>query len=132
MFDFGNGWTVGASYQHSEQHGLRSDLGALHVLWRLERGEVLGEFLTQGGHASASRAWGTYLQGVYEIERPFYLVGRYEHYRQPSPLPSLDLWTLGAVYRPQPHMALKLEYRFVGGNPDPNPEGVFSSFSILF
>jgi hypothetical protein len=37
------------------------------------------------------------------------------------------------VFKPFPFMAVKVEYRFVDRNPDEdNPEGFFSSFTVLF
>ncbi|MGH9198286.1 MAG: hypothetical protein ACRD1T_21455, partial [Acidimicrobiia bacterium] len=96
VYDTGRAWSVGASYQASETDGARSHLGGLHYLWKHRRGEVLGEFLYQEGEvlnqedeALGASQWGAYLQGVIEVHRPFYLVGRYEHFDQRPPEPTL-------------------------------------------
>ena len=76
--------------------------------------------------------WGTYVQGVLQVHGPFYLVGRYEYFNPPSPELTLNLFTLGAVFKPFPFVALKVEYRFCDRNPDDNPQGFFSSFTTFF
>lgn len=131
-YNTGPAWSVGATYQAAENDGAWSHLGGLHLLWQHRRGEILGEFLYEKGEALSSARWGTYLQGVIEVSRPFYLVGRYEHFDQSSPAPPLNLVTVGAVYKPLPFMALKAEYRFAEGPSADNPEGFFCSFTTLF
>ena len=61
----------------------------------------------------SSTQWGTYVQGVLELYGPLFAVGRYEHFAPPTPDPTLNLFTIGAVLRPLPFMAVKVEYRFV-------------------
>ncbi len=132
-YDTGPAWSVGISYQAAETDGGRSYLGGAHLLWPHRRGEILSEVYIQDGDALRSAQWGTYLQGVLQIHGPIYLVGRYEHFDPSAPDPTLNLFTLGGVFKPFPFMALKVEYRFVDRNPDEdNPEGFFSSFTVLF
>jgi len=126
------GWIIGSSYQASERHGNWSHLGGLHLFLQRQTFEVLGESLYQDSSSFTSAQWGTYLQGVLPIYRPFYLVGRYEHFDPLSPDPRLNLFTIGAVYKPLPFMALKVEYHFVDRSPEDNPAGFFSSFTTLF
>jgi hypothetical protein len=131
-YGIGPGWSVGATYQAAEEHGQWSHLGGLDALWQSRRLEILGEFLYQDGAALSSAQWGTYLQGVFTVYEPFYLVGRYEHFAQPSPDPPLNLWVIGVTCRPFPFMALKVEYRFVDRNPEDDPAGLFASFTTFF
>jgi hypothetical protein len=132
-YDTGPGWSVGISYQTSETDNSWTHLGGTFLQWQHRRGELLGEVYVQDGDALTSEQWGTYLQGLLQIHGPFYLVGRYEHFDPPKPGLTLNLFTLGAVFKPFPFMALKVEYRFVDRNPEEdNPEGFFSSFTTLF
>ena len=132
-YDTGPAWSAGISYQAAENDHAWSYLGGAHLLWQHRRGEILSEVYAQGGDALSSTQWGTYLQGVLQIHGPFYAVGRYEHFDPPAPELTLNLFTVGGVFKPFPFMALKVEYRFVDRNPDEdNPQGFFSSFTILF
>lgn len=104
-----------------------------HFLSQYERGEVLGEVYFQDGEGLKSSQWGTYLQGVFEVYHPFYLVGRYEHFDPPSGEVALNVFTFGGVWKPFPFMAVKVEYRFADRNPDEDdPQGFFSSFTTFF
>jgi hypothetical protein len=132
-YDTGPTWSVGASSQASESNGEWSYMGAVHALWLPRRGEVLSELYVQDGDALSQTQWSTYVQGVLEVHRPFYLVGRYEYFDPPSPDPTLNLFTVGGVYKPFPFMALKVEYRFSDHDPaDDNLRGFFTSFTTLF
>lgn len=138
-YDTAPTWSVGATYQAAQTNGEWSNLGALHLLWQPRRGEILSECYFQKGdnldgtttpHATQ---WGMYLQGVLEVYDPFYLVGRYEHFDQPSPQPTLNLFTIGGVWKPFPFMAVKVEYRFVDHTVETDsPAGFFSSFTTFF
>jgi hypothetical protein len=131
-YDTGPGWSVGISYQTAETDGAWTHLGGSYLQWQHRRGEILGEIYLQDGDALTSSQWGTYLQGVLQIHGPFHLVGRYEHF-DPAPGPTLNLFTLGAVFKPFPFMALKVEYRFVDRSPEEdNPQGFFASFTTFF
>jgi len=131
-YGVGAGWSVGATYQAAQNHDQWSHLGGLDARWQFRRLEILGEFLYQDGEELSSAQWGTYLQGVFTVYEPFYLVGRYEHYEQPSPDPPLNLWVLGVVCKPFPFMAVKIEYRLVDRNPEDDPAGLFASFTTFF
>jgi hypothetical protein len=132
-YDTGPAWSVGASSQAAERDGQWSYLGAAHLLWLPRRGEVLSELYVQDGDALSEAQWGTYVQGVLEVHRPFYLVGRYEYFEPPSPDRALNLFTIGGVFKPFPFMAFKVEYRFADHDPgDDNLRGFFTSFTTLF
>ena len=72
------------------------------LLWEHPRGQILTECYAQGGDALTSTQWGAYARGVFNVWGPFFLVGRYEHYDQPSPNPTLNILTGGAVWKPFP------------------------------
>jgi hypothetical protein len=132
-YERGPEWTAGATFQAAENSDDQwSQLGAVHLLWEHRRGEILSEAYVQGGDALSSTQWGTYVQGVLEVYGPFFAVGRYEHFDPPTPDPALNLFTIGAVWRPLPFMAVKVEYRFVDRSVDDPLEGFFSSFTTFF
>jgi hypothetical protein len=93
-------------------------------------GRVVSRAARLAPHASSQ--WGAYLQGVVNVSGPFYLVGRYEYFDPPHAAAPLHLFTPGAVYKPWPFMALKVEYRFTDRRDADNPQGVFGSFTTLF
>ncbi len=133
-YDFSPASTVGATYQGADINGGWTHLGAFHALWEHERGQILSELYVQDGDALPSAQWGTYIQGVLEVYGPFYVVGRYEHFDPPTPEPTVNLFTIGSVWKPFPFMAVKVEYRFADHNFDPDDglEGFFSSFTTFF
>jgi hypothetical protein len=132
-YDRGPAWSVAAAYQAAKNNDQWSQLGAFDVLWEYDRGQILSELYVQGGEALSSTQWGTYVQGVFEVYPPFYLVGRYEHFDPPTPEPAANLFTIGGVVRPLPFMAVKVEYRFVDHEPtDDTLEGFFASFTTFF
>jgi hypothetical protein len=132
-YDRGPAWSVAAAYQAAENDDEWTHLGAFNALWEHRRGQILSELYVQGGEGLSSTQWGTYIQGVLEVYDPFFLVGRYEHFDPPTPDPSLNLFTIGGVVRPLPFMAVKVEYRFVDGEPtEEGIEGFFASFTTFF
>lgn len=112
-YSVGLAWTLGATYQAAESRDDWTHLGALHFLWEHRLGELLSELYYEDGSALKDAMWGTYLQGVVEVHRPFFLVARYEHFNPTSPESTLNLFTIGGVYKPLPFMAIKVEYRLV-------------------
>jgi hypothetical protein len=125
-------WSVGAAYQASEKRDQWSHLGSVYLCWQPERAEVLAEALFQDGEDLESFQWGAYLQVAYEIYRRVYLVTRYEHFEPPES-PALNVVTAGAVWKPYPFMAVKVEYR-VGDHSfeDEDLDGFFVSLTTLF
>jgi hypothetical protein len=130
-YDIAPVWSAGATFQAAERDAQWSYLGALDLLWEHRRGQILTECYAQGGDALTSTQWGAYVQGVYNVWGPFYLVGRYEHYDQPSPNPTLNILTGGAVWKPFPFMAVKTDYRYVDRTSE-DPSGFFLSFTSFF
>jgi len=131
-YDTGPDFTLGATYQAAQTTGVWSQLQAFDLAWQLPRGEILGEIYAQQDSDPGSQ-WGLYLQGTLEVYGRFYAVGRYEHYDQPDDDPTLNMFTVGGVFKPYPFMALKVEYRFVNHTDQQDaPEGFFSSFTTFF
>lgn len=138
-YDPAPGWSMGLSYQAAELNARWSYLSGAHARWQPRRGEILAELYFQDGLDGRDEdefgrsQWGTYLQGVFEIHRPFYLVGRYEYLDPRAPHTALHLFTFGAAWKPFPFMAIKVEYRFGDRTPEESdPDGFFSSFTTFF
>ncbi len=125
-------WTIGASYEIAQFPGRRSQLVGLHALWQLAHGEVLCEILYEEGVEPDPVQWGGYVQGVLELTRSLYAVGRYEHFDPASEDPAVNLFTLGGVYKPFSYMAFKVEYRIVDTVTSHAAEGLFTSFTSFF
>jgi len=133
VYDSGPAWSAGLTFQAAEKTSRWTQLGAVHAIWQPRRGEVLAEFYAQGGEGLPSTQWGTYLQGVLEVREPFYLVGRYEYYDPPGAAAPINLFLAGAVAKPFPFMAVKVEYRYADRSLDGDDlGGVFASFSTFF
>lgn len=132
-YETGPAWSVSATYQAAQNDALWSHLGGVGLLWQPSRGEVMSELYVQDGSKLSSMQWGTYLQGVLDVRGPFYAVGRYEHFDPPSPGQTLNLLTVGGVWKPFPFMAVKVEYRVADhALEDRSLNGFFSSWSTLF
>jgi hypothetical protein len=132
-YDIGTALTSGATFQAAEDHGKWTNLGALDLLWEQPRWEVLSECYFQGGNGLSSAQWGAYVQGVVNAYGPFFLVARYEHFDEPTPNPTINLFTFGGVLKPVPFMAIKVEYRHVDHTVEgDDPSGFFSSFTTFF
>jgi hypothetical protein len=143
-YDMGPTWSIGTSYQSADTDDRWTHMVAAHVHWQLSRGEIISEIYFQDGDDLIERdedeverfkaqQWGTYLEGVFEIYHPIYLVGRYEHYDPPSPDSSVNVFTFGGVVKPFPFMALKAEYRFSDKDfEDEDLDGFFFSFTTFF
>lgn len=132
-YDTGPGWSVGASYQFADDDGEATHMGATHLFWQHQRGEILAEAYVQDGTGLPALQWGGYVQSVVQLHGPLYAVGRYEHFKQPAPAPTLNLFTLGAVLKPFPFMAFKVEYRFADDDPEGEDlRGFFASVSTFF
>ena len=124
------GWSVGASYTSFSHDGTWSHLGGLDGLWQHGPFELMGEAVReQGGNETQ---WGFYLQGVAEVWRGLFLVGRYEHYAQAAGLPVVNIGVAGLNWRPLPYLALKVEYLFADHRAEESAPGFKSSVAILF
>jgi hypothetical protein len=125
-------WTLGVSYQAADTNGEWSHLGGAHARLQSQRTELLAEALIQDGEDLEELQWGAYLQAVLELHRPFYAVGRFEHYDPPEGS-TVNTFTVGGVWKPYPFMALKVEYRISDHRlDDEDLDGFFASFTTLF
>ncbi|MFN8643703.1 MAG: hypothetical protein U0802_19355 [Candidatus Binatia bacterium] len=133
VYDTGPAWSAGLTFQAAEQTDGWTQLGAVHAIWQPSRGEVLAELYAQAGPGLPSAQWGTYLQGVFNLWGPFYAVGRYEYYDPPGAVAPVNLFLAGAVAKPFPFMALKVEYRLADRRLDGvDLDGFFASFTTFF
>jgi hypothetical protein len=126
-------WSIGVSYLGFEPDtaALGRDVGWRNLvgvdgLWQHGPFEMMGEF------AHEESQWGLYLQGVVEVLPQVFLVGRYEHWDQPAPLPAVDMAVTGLAWRPRPYLLLKAEYLSSNHRAEESPPGFKSSVAILF
>jgi len=126
-------WSVGASYSTFSPDEPRrqpeprwKNLIGLDTFVRRGPVELMGEFAYEKGQ------WGLYLQGVVEVLPRIFLVGRYEHYDQPAPLPPVDIGVAGLAWKPLPYLILKAEYLFSHHRAEESPPGFRSSVAVLF
>jgi hypothetical protein len=82
-------------------------------------------------HSAQRNIWQGFFQGVCPLGGHLFAIGRYEFFDQESDRLG-QLGVLGLAYRPKPPLILKLEYRLGENNREPAPDGLYSSFSILF
>ena len=123
------GWSVGCSYLAALRHGNWRHLGGLDLLWTHGRFELSSELVVEDGRGGAGRGGG-FLQSVFGLTDRWFLVGRFEHYKDPDF--SANLGTLGVVFRPVPAVALKAEYVFGDHDNDDIERGFHASIATLF
>ena len=127
---------VGVSYANFEQKssiGDRKNLLGLDYFWSRNRYEISTEAAYRfSENGSQSNEYGLYIQGVAPLSERWYAIGRYELYNQAGPTPTLNLWLVGAAMRLSPALIFKVEYSRATNNQNHMPEGLFSSFAILF
>jgi hypothetical protein len=129
------GWSVGASYfasKHKEEGW--HHLGGVDALWHPhERVELSMEAVFGEGSQGAGDEWGLYAQGVVEVVRTLYVVGRYEHFDPPErDQRTLNLFDVGLTWVPTYYLRLKADYRFADHRDELSAPGLRMSFSILF
>jgi hypothetical protein len=129
------GWTIGASYFTSQHtHERWHHLGGVDALWRPhERVELSMEAVSGEGSQHAGHEWGLYAQGVVEVVRTLYAVGRYERFDPPeADGRTLDLFDIGITWVPRYYLRLKADYRLADHRDELSAPGLRMSFSILF
>jgi len=131
----GDRLSIGASFLSYElkypQQQYR--LGGLDFDWLGPNFELSGEsvYRTAAGPQIPAE-YGGYLQAVVPLPSQFYLVGRYEHYRNSIPNETAGIRTIGIDYRPLPGLVWKLERDDGDHNYAWVPHGWFASFGVLF
>ena len=127
---------IGFSYANFEQKstiGERKNLLGMDYFWSRDRYEISAElayrFSDEGRQMDEK---GLFIQGVAPIAGSWYAIGRYECYNQAGPAPAMNLWLAGVAMRLSPAMVLKAEVSHATRNQIQAPEGVFTSFAILF
>lgn len=126
------GLSLGTSFFAFTHRGDWQQLAGLDTLWQHGRFELMGEFAYEAAPRDPGSQWGLYLQGVAEVVRRFYLVGRYEHFDQRMAAPEVNLFDLGLAYKPLPPLVLKAEYLIADHRAEEAPPGFKCSFAILF
>lgn len=127
-----SGWSVGHSLVAFSQAGDWHHLAGLDTLWQRQPFEVMGELAFEDGPHRGDHQWGLYLQSAVEIHPRVFLVGRYEHYDQPTSQPEVNLFVAGMAYKPLPYAILKAEYVAADHPADASRPGFLTSFGLLF
>ena len=126
------GWSIGTTYLAFTDAGRWRHVTGLDGLWRSDSVELMSEFVHSAASDGAGTEWGLYLQAVGEVLPRIYLVGRYEHYEQRAPGPTVNIGVAGLAFKPLPYLLLKVEYLFADERCEESPPGFKSSVAILF
>ena len=126
----------GISYAKFEQKssiGEKRNLIGVDYLWTRNRYEVSAELAYRfSDKTSQFDERGLFIQGVAPLSERWYGVARYEFYDQAGDVPATNIALLGIAMKLSPTLILKAEYSHASNNRINSPEGVFTSFSILF
>jgi hypothetical protein len=127
---------VGVSYANFRQRASnaeRKNLLGMDYFWTHERYEVSAELAYRlSDEGSTSDEVGLFIQGVAPLTDRLYAIGRYEWYNPAGPAAAMNIGLLGLAFKLSPAMILKAEYIHASHNTVKEPEGVFTSFAILF
>lgn len=127
--------SLGASFVRYELKNPQQwyHLSGVDFAWTGSRVELSGEAIYRtADNSRMPNEYGGFLQAVVPLPRHLYLVGRFEHYRNPLPDETASIRTLGINYRPLPSIALKLERVDGTHNAALAPSGWFVSIGVLF
>ncbi len=76
--------------------------------------------------------WGTYLQGAYELDEHWKLIGRYEYFAERTAINASKNTLLGTTYKTDSPLVWKVEYIKQTGTLLDIPTGLYASLSRLF
>lgn len=126
----------GVSYANFEQKaslGEHKNLLGLDYAWVKDRYEVSAELayrFSDDGHRSDES--GFFIQAVVPLSVQWYAIGRYELYDPAGAASTMNVGTLGLAMRLSPALVFKAEISHASHNRIQMPEGLFTSFAILF
>lgn len=126
---------IGLSYADfalQDSVNTRNHLVGLDLAWSYRRFAVNSEIVYRNNDSTLdNNAWQGYIQGVSPIAGDFYGVGRYEFFDQANAKFG-QVGVFGLAYRPIPPLVFKLEYQLGQHNRALAPDGLFTSFAVLF
>jgi hypothetical protein len=132
----GRAGQLGFSYANFEQKssiGERKNLVGFDYYWEHNQYEILSEVVYRSSDEGASQdEKGLYIQGAIPLSAHLHGIVRYEFYDQAGAAPAMNLWLLGLAYHVTPSLLLKAEYSHATHNTIQAPEGLFTSFAIMF
>lgn len=132
----GRAGQLGFSYASFEQKSAKDEhrnLFGLDYTWSHDRYEVMAEGIYRvSDDGSQKDERGLYVQTAIPLSARLHGIVRYELYDQAGPAPAMNLWLGGLAYRLTPNTLLKAEYSHATHNTIDAPEGIFTSFAILF
>jgi hypothetical protein len=127
--------TVGTSFASYQLENPRQQyrLAGLDFEWRAPLVEFSGESVYRtADRPQISSEYGGFLQAVVPLPDKFYLVGRFEHFRNAMPNETDNIRTIAINYRPVPGLVVKLERDDGTHKFSVTPSGWFASFAVLF
>lgn len=108
-------------------------LVGIDVDWSGRYGDISGEAIKRSSHSGYyPHEYGGYLQGVLNLPRHFFLVGRLERYKSAVVPGRITLRTFGVNYRPSAYVVVKVERVDGTNNRTVSPSGWFASFGLIF
>jgi len=130
------GAEIGLSYANFEQRSSaseRKNLLGMDYFWSRDRYEVSAELAYRfSENGSRSDEKGLFVQGVMPLSERWYAIGRYELYDRAGPSRVMNLGVLGLAMKLSPALIFKAEFSRAANNTIRAPEGLFTSFAILF
>jgi hypothetical protein len=122
-----------ANFEQKGSVGERKNLLGLDYLWTRNRYEISSELVYRfSDEGSRHDERGLFIQGVMPLSERWYGIGRYELYDQAGPAPAMNLGVVGLAMKLSPALIFKAEYSHASKNRIQVPEGLFTSFAILF
>jgi len=113
--------------------GEHKNLIGFDYFWTQNRYELTAELAYRfTNKRRISEEKGLFVQGVAPLSERWYAIGRYEWYNKVGPAPAMQLGVLGLAMHLTPAMIFKAEYSSATNNHIQAPEGLFTSFSVLF
>lgn len=122
-----------ANFEQKSSPGERRNLLGMDYFWTRDRYEISSELVYRFSEESSKRdERGLFIQGVMPLSERWYGIARYELYDKAGPFPTMNLGVIGLAMKLTPALIFKAEYSHASMNRIQAPEGLFTSFAILF
>lgn len=129
-----------ASFEQKSSEGEHKNLVGLDYYWEHNRYEISSEAVYRASGDGASQdEKGVFIQGAIPLTSRLHGIVRYEVFDQAGASPTINLWLAGLALRVAPSVLLKAEYSHPnhdtvqsGHDVDDVPDGLFTSFAIMF
>lgn len=122
-----------ANFEQKGSVGERKNLFGLDYLWARDRYEISSELIYRFSDEDSKRdERGLFVQGVMPLSERWYGIARYELYDPAGTAPAMNIGVIGLAMKLSPALIFKAEYSHASNNRIQAPEGLFTSFAILF